>query len=81
MNRHEGLKNCGLSMKWKEQAMSRMLLAMIKKRANSFFMIVQRKVLKAAETFVTTVKGLTQGKHLEQQITLSIWQLPWVLIF
>ena len=30
MNRHEGLKNCGLSVKWKEQAMSRMLLAMIK---------------------------------------------------
>jgi hypothetical protein len=42
------LKNCGHSMKWKELAVNRMLLVMIKRRANTFFMIVQRKVLKAA---------------------------------
>src|SRR6516162_7939543 len=39
------LKNCGHSMKWKELAVNRMLLVMIKRRANTFFMIVQRKVL------------------------------------
>ena len=75
MNRHKGLewakvqakleailKNCGRSMKWKEPAVNRMSLVMIKRRANTFFMIVQRKVLKAAEMSVTTVKGWNQGK-------------------
>ena len=50
------LKNCGHSMKWKELAVNRTLLVMIKRQANTFFMIVQRKVLKAAEVFATTVK-------------------------
>jgi len=49
MNRHKGLdglkykqswklilKNCGRSMKWKELAVNRMLLVMIKIRANTF---------------------------------------------
>ena len=39
-----------------------MLLVMIKRRANTFFMIVQRKLLKAAEMFVMTVKGRRKGK-------------------
>ena len=68
-------------MKWKELAVNRMLLVMIKRRANTFFMIVQRKVLKAAEMFVTTVKGRRQGKQINQKITLLIWQLPWALSF
>ena len=75
------LKNCGHSMKWKELAVNRMLLVMIKRRDNTFFMIVQRKVLKAAEMFVTTVKGWRQGQHLNQKITLLIRQLPWALSF
>ena len=54
-------------MKWKELAVNRMLLVMIKRRANTFFMIVQRKVLKAAEMFVTTVKGWSQGKQLQPE--------------
>ena len=75
MNRHKGLewtkvqakleailKNCGRLMKWKELAVNRMLLFMIKRRTNTFFMIVQRKVRKAAEVFVTTVKRWSQGK-------------------
>jgi hypothetical protein len=37
------LKNCGHSLKWKELAVNRTLLVMIKRRANTFFMIVQRK--------------------------------------
>src|SRR6266852_161549 len=69
------LKNCGHSMKWKELAVNRMLLVMIKRRANTFFMIVQRKVLKAAEVFATTVKGWSQGKNINQKITLLIWLL------
>ena len=75
------LKNCGHSMKWKELAVNRTLLAMIKRRANTFFMIVQRKVLKAAEVFATTVKRWSQGKNINQKITLLIWRLPWALSF
>jgi hypothetical protein len=36
---------------------------MITKRANTFFMIVQRKVLKAAEMFVTNREGLESRKE------------------
>ena len=75
------LKNCGHSMKWKEPAVNRTLLVMIKRRANTFFMIVQRKVLKAAEVFATTVKRWTQGKKINQKIALWIWQLLWALSF
>ena len=75
------LKNCGHSMKWKELAVNRMLLAMIKRRANTFFMIVQRRVRKAAEVFATTVKRWSQGKNINQKITLWIWQRPWALSF
>jgi hypothetical protein len=42
-------------MKWKELAVNRMLLVMITRLTNTFFMIVQRKVLMATEMFVTTV--------------------------
>src|SRR5207302_6975884 len=72
---------CGHSVKWKELAVNRMLLVMIKRRANTFFMIVQRKVLKAAEVFVTTVKLWSQGKNINRKITLLIWQRPWALNF
>src|ERR1700730_4512671 len=68
-------------MKWKELAVNRMLLVMTRRRANTFFMIVQRKVLKAAEVFATTVKRWSQGKNINQKITLLIWQLPWALSF
>ena len=54
-------------MKWKEQVVNRMLLAKIRKRADIFFMIVQRKVPKAAEVFVTTVKRWSQEKNLNRQ--------------
>jgi uncharacterized protein DUF4256 len=37
--------------------------------------------LKAAEVFATTVKRCSQGKHLNQKITLLIWQQPWALSF
>lgn len=52
-----------------------------KRRLNIFLMIVQRKVLKVAEVFVTTLKDWSQGKSINQKITLLIWQLPWALNF
>src|SRR6476661_9816892 len=75
------LKNCGHSMKWKELAVNRMLLVMIKRRANTFFTIVQRRVLNTAEAFATTVRHWNQGKSINQKITLWIWHLPWALSF
>src|SRR5258706_3612352 len=75
------LKNCGHSMKWKELAVNRTLLVMIKRRANTFFMIVQRKVLRAAEVFATTVKRWRRGKKINQKITLLIWRLPTAVSF
>jgi hypothetical protein len=75
------LKNCGHSMKWKVPAANRMLLVMITRRANTFFMIVQRKVLMAAEVFVTTVKRWSQEKNIDRKIALLIWRLPWALSF
>ncbi len=62
------LKNCGHSMKWKELALSRMLLVMIRRQANTFFMIVQLKVLKDAEVFVTTVKRRRKERNINQKI-------------
>jgi len=75
------LKNCGHSMKWKELPVNRTLLVMTKRRANTFFMIVRRRVLKTEEVFVTIVKPWIQGKNINQKIMLSIWQLPWALNF
>jgi hypothetical protein len=74
-------KNCGRSMKWKELAVNRTLLAMIKRPANTSFLIVQRKARRAAEVFATTVKRWSQGKNINQKITPLLWQLPWVLSF
>ena len=69
MNRHKGLEwakvqakleanaeNCGHSMKWKELVVSQMLLPMIKKQANTFFMIVLQSLLKEEEVYVMTKK-------------------------
>ena len=56
-------------MKWKELAVNRMLLVMIKRRANTSFLIVQRKLLKAAPVFVTTVKGWNRGKNIDRKTT------------
>ena len=62
------LTNCGHSVKWKELAVNQTLLAMMKRGANTFFMIVHRKVLKAAEMFATTVKRWSPGKNINQKI-------------
>jgi hypothetical protein len=48
---------------------------------NTSFLIVQQKVLAAAEVCVTTVKARNPGKNINRKITLSMWQRPWVLSF
>ena len=68
-------------VKWKELGVNRTLSVTTKRRANTFFTIVQRKVLKAAEVFVTTVRPWSQGKNINRKITLLIWQMPWALSF
>jgi hypothetical protein len=94
MNRHKGLEWASVQAKLEVNAeklwslnemertgVNRMLLVMIERLANTFFTIVQRKVLKAVEVFATTVKPWSQGKNINQQITLLTWQLPWPLSF
>jgi hypothetical protein len=94
MNRHKGLGWAQVQAKleasteklWSLNEMGRTgvnqtLSVLTRKRANTFFMIVQRKVPKAAEVFATTVKRWTQGKNISQQITPLIWPLRWALSF
>ena len=51
------------------------------KTGEYIFMIVQRKVLKAGEVFVTTVKRWSQGKGINRKITQLIWLQLWALKF
>ena len=94
MNRHKGLEWAKVQAKleanteklWSLNEMERTggepdVVGHDKRRANTFFMIVQWKVLGAAEVFVTTEKRLSQGKSINRKITLLIWQLPWALNF
>lgn len=62
------LKSCGRSMKWRELAASRISLVMIKRRANTFFMIVLWKVPKGAGAFVTTIRRERKGRNTSQKI-------------
>src|SRR5258708_2391327 len=55
-------------MKWKELAVSRMSSVMIKRRANTFFMIAQRKVLKAAEVFFTNTDRWSKAKKWQEEL-------------
>jgi len=59
-------------MKWKELAVNRTLSVMIKRRANTFFMIVQRKVLKAAEVFATTVKLESRKENKQENDAIDV---------
>ena len=61
------LKNCGPSMKWKELAVSRTLLAMIRRPANTFFMIVQRKVQKGRRNVCYDREALESRKENKPQ--------------
>ena len=94
MNRHKGLEWAKVQAKleanakqlWSLNEMERTsgepdVVGHDKKTGEHLFMIVQRKVLKAAEVFVTTVRLWSQGKKINRKITLLIWQLPWALSF
>jgi hypothetical protein len=56
-----------------------MLSGLIKSRASTFFTIVRRKALKAAEVFATTGRLWTQGKKINRKTAWSIWRPPWAL--
>ena len=94
MNRHKGLEWAKVQVKleanperlWSLSEMERTggepdVTGLIRRRANTFFMIVQRKVLKAAEVFVTTAKRWMRGKNINPKIALLIWPLRWELTF
>ena len=94
MNRHKGLEWAKVQAKleanteklWSLNEMETTggepdVVGLIKRRANTFFMIVQRKVLKAAEVFVTTAKRWKQEKKTNQKTAPLIWQPPWASSF
>jgi uncharacterized protein DUF4256 len=94
MNRHNGLEWDKIQAKldanteklWSLNEMERTggepdVVCYDKRTGESSFMIVQRKVLKAAEVFVTIVKRSRQGKSLNQKITQLMWRLAWALSF
>ncbi len=85
MNRHMGIEWAKVEAKleanteklWSLNEMERTggepdVVGMIIRRVNTFFMIVQRKVLKVAEVFVTTVKRWSQGKNINRKIVLLV---------
>ena len=49
--------------------------------ANTSFLIVHRKVPKAALVFVTTVKRWIPGKNISRKTAPWIWQRPWASSF
>ncbi len=51
------------------------------RQANTFFMIVHRKVRMDEEMFVTIEKRWSRGKNINRKIALWIWQLQWALSF
>jgi hypothetical protein len=90
MSRHRGLEWAKVQAKlegsteklWSLNEMERTggepdVLAMIKRRATTFFMIVQRKARRAAEVFVMTAKRWIQGKNINRRIAPLIWLFPW----
>lgn len=94
IHRHKGLEWAKLQVKldanpeklWslnemEKPAVNRMLLLLIHKKTNTFFTIVQRKVLKGAEVFATIVKRWNQEKNISRKITPLTWQLLWELTF
>jgi Protein of unknown function (DUF4256) len=94
MNRHKGLEWAKVKAKleanpekvWSLNEMERTggepdVVGHDQKAGEYVLLIVQRKVLKAAEVFVTTGKRWRQGKNINQRITQLIWLLLWALSF
>ena len=57
------------------------VVVMTRRPASSFFTIVQRRVPKAAEVFVTIRKRWSRGKNTNPRIALLGWQLTWASSF
>jgi hypothetical protein len=51
------------------------------KKTGEYFLIVQRKVPRAAPACVTTVKRWIPGRNLNRKTTPWIWRRPWALRF
>src|SRR5258708_2246154 len=92
MNRHKGLECDKVQAKleanpdklWSLNEMERTggepeVVGHDKKTGEYIFYDCSAEVLKAAEVFATTVKRWSQGKNINQKITLLRWQLPWAL--
>ena len=92
MNRHAGLDWAKVQSKleasaeklWSLAEMERTggepdVIGMMRKRANSFSMIVPRRLPKTAETFVTTGLLWTRGRNSSQKIPPWMWLPRWVL--
>ena len=52
-----------------------------KKIGEYIFLIVHRKVLKAAQVFATTAKRWSPGKNINRKTALWTWPRPWGLNF
>jgi hypothetical protein len=94
MSRHKGLDWTAIQAKleankgklWSLNEMEEtggepMLLVTIKKRANTFFVIVQPKVRKNAEAFAMTGKRWRKEKNINRQTARWKWPLPWASSF
>jgi hypothetical protein len=94
MNRHKGLEWAKVKAKlepnteklWSLSEMERTggepdVVGHDRRRVNTSFLIVQQKVLAAAEVCATTAKARNPGENTNRKITLSIWQRPWALSF
>ena len=94
MNRHKGVAWAKVQAKleanteklWSLNEMERTggepdVVGQERRRANTSFLIVQRKLLGIAQVFVTTVKGWNRGKNIDQKLPPWIWQRPWALSF
>ena len=94
MNRHKGLEWAKVQAKleanteklWSLNEMERTggepdVVGHDKKTGEYTFCDCSSESPKGAEMFVTTVKRWSQGKNINQRITLLIWLLLWALSF
>ena len=92
MNRHKGLEWAKVQARleangeklWSLNEMERTggepdVVGHDKKTGGYIFLIVRRKVLKAAPACVTTVKRWILGRNINQKITPWTWLRPWAL--
>jgi len=57
------------------------VVGLIKRRANTFFMIVQRNPKGRRSVLLRPRSAGVKEKNISREITLLIWLLPWALNF